>query len=250
LSTGYYGILWRGNGVDTVTLEINKIHHGDCLQLMKDIPDKSIDLIVTDPPYLMNYQSNYRKVKYKHIENDKDSKWLISASMKEFYRILKDDTAIYVFCSWHHIDFFKSEFENYFKLKNIIVWNKNNTSMGDLKGSFAPKHEFILFGHKGRRVLEGFRHPDVLNAKRTGNKLHPTEKPIDLIETFIKTSSKKDEVVLDSFIGSGTTAIAALNTSRFFIGIEKEKEYVDIANKRIQEAVSECEINRETETLC
>lgn len=216
-------------------LELNKIHHGDCLELMKDIPDKSIDLIVTDPPYLMNYRSNYRKVKYDYIIGDKDSKGLITESIKEAHRVLKDDSAFYMFCSWRHVDFFKSEFENYFKLKNIIVWNKNNTSMGDLKGSYAHKHEFVLFGHKGRRLLEGFRYPDVLEAKRTGNKLHPTQKPIDLLETFIKTSSKENDVVLDMFAGSGSTAIAALNTGRFFIGIEKEKEYVDIANKRIEE---------------
>ena len=219
-------------------LELNKIHHGDCLELMKDIPDKSVDLIVTDPPYLMNYQSNYRKVKYNRIANDKDNKDLIRQSIEEAYRVLKDDSAIYMFCSWHHVDFFKSEFEKHFKLKNIIVWNKNNTSMGDLKGSYAPKHEFVLFGHKGRRLLEGFRYPDVLDAKRTGNNFHPTEKPTELLETFIKTSSKENDVVLDMFIGSGSTAIAALNTGRFFIGIEKEKEYVDIANERINQSLA------------
>ena len=202
---------------------------------MEDIPDGSIDLIVTDPPYLMNYRSNYRKVKHDYIIGDKDGKDLITESIKEAHRVLKDDSAIYMFCSWRHVDFFKSEFENYFKLKNIIVWNKNNTSMGDLKGSYAPKHEFVLFGHKGRRLLEGFRYPDVLEAKRTENKLHPTQKPVDLLEIFIKTSSKENDVVLDMFAGSGSTAIAALNTGRFFIGIEKEKEYVDIANKRIEE---------------
>jgi|SRR5690606_3232796 len=220
-------------------LELNKIHQGDCLELMRDIPDKSIDLVVTDPPYLMDYRSNYRKLKYNHIANDKNNHDVIAESIKEINRVLKDNTAVYLFCSWHHIDFFKTEFEKYFKLKNIIVWNKNNTSMGDLKGSYAPKHEFVLFGHKGRRLLEGFRHPDVLNAKRTGNNFHPTEKPTDLLETFIKSSSKEGDTILDPFIGSGTTAIACINTNRFFVGIEKEKEYVDIANERIRKAVND-----------
>ena len=214
-------------------LELNKIHHGDCLELMKDIPDGSIDLIVTDPPYLMNYRSNYRKVKYDYINGDKDGKDLIAKSIKEAYRVLKDNSAIYMFCSWHYVDFFKSEFEKYFKLKNIIVWNKNNTSMGDLQGSYAPKHEFILFGHKGRRLLEGFRYPDVLEAKRTGSKLHPTQKPVDLLEIFIKTSSKENDVVLDMFAGSGTTGVACKNLNRNFIGIELDEEYFKIAKERI-----------------
>ena len=216
-----------------VLLIMFKLMQGDCLELMKDIPDGSIDLIVTDPPYLMNYRSNYRKVKYDYIIGDKDGKDLIAKSIKEAYRVLKDNSAIYMFCSWHYVDFFKSEFEKYFKLKNIIVWNKNNTSMGDLQGSYAPKHEFILFGHKGRRLLEGFRYPDVLEAKRTGSKLHPTQKPVDLLEIFIKTSSKENDVVLDMFAGSGTTGVACKNLNRNFIGIELDEEYFKIAKERI-----------------
>lgn len=218
-------------------LEVNKIYNMDCLEGMKLIDNKSIDLIVTDPPYLMNYRSNHKKVKYDYIIGDKDGKNLITESIKEAYRVLKDDSAIYMFCSWHHVDFFKSEFEKYFELKNIIVWNKNNTSMGDLKGSYAPKHEFVLFGHKGRRLLEGFRYPDVLEAKRTGNKLHPTEKPIDLLEIFIKTSSKENDVVLDMFAGSGSTAIACINTNRNYIGFELDKKYYDIAKNRINKHI-------------
>lgn len=210
-----------------------KLLHGDCLELMKDIPDKSIDMVLTDPPYLINYQSNYRKNKYKKIENDNNNTTFISNYFKECSRILKDDTVIYSFCSWHNVDIFKQEFEKYFKLKNIIVWNKNNTSMGDLKGSYAPKHEFILFGHKGRRLLNGFRYPDVLEAKRTGNKLHPTQKPIDLLEIFIKTSSNENDIVLDCFMGSGSTGVACINTNRNFIGIEKDDNYFKIAEERI-----------------
>lgn len=191
-------------------------------------------MIVTDPPYLMNFQSNYRKNKYEKIKNDKDSYNLISEYLKKCNEILKDNSAIYCFCSWHNVDFFKQEFEKYFKLKNIIVWNKNNTSMGDLKGSYAPKHEFILFGHKGRRLIEGFRYPDVLDFKRTNNKLHPTQKPIDLLEIFVKTSSKEGDTIFDGFMGSGSTGIACLKNNRNFIGVELEKEYFDIAKERIE----------------
>ena len=212
-----------------------KLYNGDCLEVMKDIKDKSIDLIVTDPPYLIDYQSNYRRNKYEKIKNDIKAEELISNYFKECYRILKDNTAMYSFCSWHNIDFFKREFEKYFKLKNIIVWNKNNTSMGDLKGSYAPKYELVLFGHKGRKLINGFRYPDVLEAKRTGNKLHPTQKPIDLLEIFIKTSSDVGDIVFDGFMGSNSTGIASINTNRKFIGIELDSNYYNIAKQRIDE---------------
>lgn len=213
-----------------------KIYNDDCLNIMNKIncDGGGVDLIVTDPPYMINYRSDYRKNKYEKIKNDKNSYDLISEYFKKCNEILKDNSAIYCFCSWHNVDFFKQEFEKYFKLKNIIVWNKNNTSMGDLKGSYAPKHEFILFGHKGRRLIEGFRYPDVLDFKRTNNKLHPTQKPIDLLEVLIKTSSKEGDVVFDGFMGSGSTGVACLKNNRNFIGIELDEKYFEIAKNRIE----------------
>ena len=150
---------------------------------------------------------------------------------------MKDNTAIYCFCSWHNIDFFKIEFENYFKLKNIIVWNKNNHGSGDLKGSYAPKHEFILFGHKGRSLLREKRIPDVIDClKIPSNKLtHPTEKPQELLEIFIKQSSNVGDIVFDGFMGTGSCGIACINTNRKFIGIELDEGYFNIASKRIEE---------------
>ena len=213
-----------------------KIYQGDCLEIVQQIESKSVDLIVTDPPYLIDFCSNYRNVKYNKIKNDKmkNNKDLISNYFKECNRILNDDTAIYCFCSWHNIDFFKQEFEKYFKLKNIIIWQKNNTSMGDLKGSYAPKYEMVLFGHKGRRLLNGFRYPDILEAKRTGNKLHPTEKPVDLLEVFIKQSSNEGDIVFDGFMGSASTGVACLNTNRRFIGIELDEDYFNTSEERLK----------------
>ena len=219
-------------------MEDYNIYCGDCLNYMKKIPSESIDLIVTDPPYLMNFQSGYRKRKYNKIKNDTvQNEKLISEYFEHCYRILKNDTAIYCFCSWHHIDIFKQEFEKYFKLKNIIIWQKNNTSMGDLKGSYAPKYEMILFGHKGRRLLNGFRYPDILEFKRTNNKLHPTEKPVDLLELFIKQSSDINDVVFDGFMGSGSTGVACINTNRKFIGCELDENYFKIAEQRLKNTI-------------
>lgn len=214
---------------------LNKIILGDCLEVMKGIPDKSIDMVLSDPPYLMNYQSNSRKEKFDHIINDRDSGSLISNYIKECHRIMKDDTAIYLFCSWHKVDLFKQEVEKHFKIKNLIVWNKNNHGSGDLKGAYAPKHELIIYAHKGRSLFREKRIPDVIDfPKISGNKLvHPTEKPVGMLEIFIKNSSDNGALIFDGFAGSGTTAISALRTGRVFIGIEQDENYHKIATERV-----------------
>ena len=212
-----------------------ELYEGDCLELMKNIPDGSVDLVLTDPPYGMDFQSNFRKEMYSKIENDKCLGWLENY-VDECFRILKDNTAVYFFCSWHNVDIFKQAIEKKFKIKNILIWEKNNTSMGDLKGSYAPKYEMIIFAHKGRKLLNGFRYADIIKANRTGNKFHPTEKPVALLEFFIKNSSNENAVVFDGFMGSGSTGVSCINTNRNFIGIELDKGYFDIAKKRIEES--------------
>ena len=211
------------------------LQQGDCLELMKNIPDGSVDLVLTDPPYGIAFQSNHRKEKYNEIQNDKSLEWL-ERYISECCRVLKNNSAIYCFCSWHNVDVFKQAIEKKFKIKNILIWEKNNTSMGDLKGSYAPKYEMIIFAHKGRKLLNGFRYADIIKASRTGNKNHPTEKPVDLLETFIKNSSDENAVVFDGFMGSGSTGVACVNTNRRFIGIELDEGYFEIAKKRIAEA--------------
>lgn len=219
--------------------KINEIINGDTIEGMRNMADGSVDLVVTDPPYLMNYQSRRRVVsdKFRHIANDVDAHELISDYIAECHRILKDDTAIYMFCSWHHIDFFKTEFERYFKLKNLIVWNKNNHGSGDLKGAYGPKHEFVLFGHKGRTLFREKRIPDVIDcAKIPSVRLtHPTEKPTDLLDIFIRNSSDEGDVVFDGFAGTGSTALSALSNGRQFIGYEIDEDYARIANERLAE---------------
>ena len=222
-------------------LQLNKIYNQDCLEGMKLVNGKSIDMIITDPPYLMNYKSNRRikQEKFDYIMNDINSEEMIIKYIEECFRILKDNTAIYLFCSWHHIDFFKQEFEKYFKLKNLIVWNKNNHGSGDLKGAYAPKHELILYGHKGRSLFREKRIPDVIEFPKVPSKqlLHPTEKPVGLLELFIKNSSDKDNIIFDGFMGSASTVIACLNTGRQYIGFELDNKYYNIANERVNQLI-------------
>ena len=221
--------------------KINSIalYHNDCLKKMNELIEMGyrVDMVLTDPPYGINYRSNHRKERYDKIQNDTESCLLLFLDeyFNKCFNLMKDNTHIYVFCSWHNVDVFKQSFENYFKLKNIIVWEKNAHGTGDLKGSYAPKHEFILFGHKGRKIRNGKRIPDIIKADRTGNRLHPTQKPVELLEIFIQQSSNEYDIVFDGFMGSGSTGVACVNTNRRFIGIELDENYFNIAKKRIEE---------------
>ena len=219
-------------------LELNKIYNEDCLEGMKRIPDGSVDLIVTDPPYLISYKTNYRKNKYhkftKEIAND-NNPIVISKYIEECYRILKNDSAMYMFCNFDKVDFFKQELEKYFKVKNMIVWVKNNHTAGDLKAQFGKKYELVFLVNKGRALFNGKRLTDVWEFDRvSGNsQLHQNQKPLELIERCITKHSNVGDVVFDGFMGSGTTAIASMKTGRNYIGFELDKGYFDIANERI-----------------
>jgi len=211
-----------------------KLVNEDCLKYMDKMVEEGVkvDCILTDPPYGMNFQSNHRKIKHGKIKNDKDLDWL-DEFVEKAYQISNENTAHYVFCSFHNIDKFKQAFEKRFKVKNILVWEKNNTSMGDLKADFAPKVEFILFLQKGRRFINGKREPNIFKFNRTGNKLHPTQKPVDLLEYLIEKFTDKGDVIFDPFMGSGSTGVACINKGRNFIGCELDEDYYNIAKDRI-----------------
>ena len=219
-------------------MELNKIHNEDCIGGMNGIPSESVDLIVTDPPYLISYKTNHRKNKdhkfTKEIANDNNPS-VISKYIEECYRILKNDSAMYMFCGFDKVDFFKKELEKYFKVKNMIVWVKNNHTAGDLKAQFGKKYELVFLVNKGRALFNGKRLTDVWEFDRVvgNNQLHQNQKPLELIEQCITKHSNVGDVVFDGFIGSGTTAIACLNTNRNYIGFELDKGYFDIANDRI-----------------
>lgn len=196
-----------------------------------------VDSIITDPPYGMNFRSNHRGKKYKNIENDHSLYWL-GWFTKQCYDIAKDNSGHFIFCSYHNIDIFKQSFERYFEIKNILVWEKNKTSMGDLKGNFAPKVEFILFITKGRPLLRGSRSPNIFKYAGTQNKLHPTQKPVPLMEHLISKMTDKGDLILDPFMGSGSTILAADNLGRKSIGIELDADYYKTAKDRLENNVS------------
>lgn len=221
-------------------IPINEIYFGDCLDWMKLIDDKSIDLIVTDPPYLINYKTNYRNNKNhrfcRPILNDTNIS-LIKEYIKECYRILKNNTALYMFCNSNKVDIFKQELEKYFNIKNMIIWVKNNWTAGDLKAQFGKQYEIIFLCNKGRKYIEGKRLTDVWYFDRvSGNKQHgQNQKPVDLIKQCIVKHSLRNALVFDGMCGTGTTAIACLETNRNYIGIELDENYYNITLNRIKQ---------------
>lgn len=216
---------------------------GDCLERMKEIDDESVNLILTDPPYGMGFQSNYRKKVYNKICGDTDIGWIREFCFQAS-RVMANNSAAYIFCSFHNIEKFKYEIQKVLKVKNILVWEKNNTSMGDLRGDFSPKVEFVIFSVKGRPLIRGKRDANIFKFSRTGNDLHPTQKPVDMCEYLIEKFSDEGDIVLDPFMGSGTTGVACVNTNRNFIGIERDEGYFKIAQERIERAKKEkeCEL--------
>lgn len=207
--------------------------NGDCFEINKSISSESIDLILTDPPYGMSYQSGIRKEKHDKIANDDNLDWLPDW-FKEQYRILKNNSHAYIFCSWHNIDKFKkySE-ESGFNLKNILIWEKPGGFIGDLEGDYGGIYEMILFLHKGRKILNGKRISNIIRCKKTKNNNHPTEKPTEILEMLIEKSSEKGDLVLDNFYGSGSCAIACHNTHRRFLGHEIDAKRHESAVKRL-----------------
>ena len=221
-------------------MEDIKLYCDDCLNIMKQIENESIDLIVTDPPYLIKYKTNRRKNKdhdfCSEILND-DNEQLIIDYIRECYRILKNNTAMYMFCNCDKVDFFKQELENAgFKIKNMIIWVKNNWTAGDLKAQFGKQYEIIFLVNKGRKCFNGKRITDVWMFDRISGKkqLHQNQKPVDLLKQCILKHSDENDIIFDGFMGSGSTCVACIETDRKFFGVELDKKYFEIAKERIE----------------
>lgn len=218
-----------------------QLMQGDCLERMKEIPDGSVDMVLADPPYGMDFQSQRRKNKAAwkpKIANDKQPFiwWVHDA-----FRVMKDKSALICFCRWDSWTTFQDALTLAgFTVKNQIVWDKLNHGTGDLKGSPGTRHELAIFAVKGRFQFHGKR-PQTVGAfkKISGaNLLHPNEKPVELMEWLIEHYCPEGGVLLDPFTGVSPAGVAAVNTGRKFIGIELDVDYFAIAEQRIKEAQS------------
>lgn len=216
-----------------------KLYNGDCLDILKSIEDKTINLVVTDPPYTMtkhgkSCRPNYMK---NNMGEDLFNGTIPNAEQwfKEVYRVLKDDTHFYTFVNINDIqNYLNVAKQTGFKLHNIISMIKD-TNMPNRW--YLKQTELILFFRKGKaKPINDMTSRDnikVVMPKQSNGKLHITQKPLDLIEKLVYNSSNENDLVLDLYMGSGTTGVACKNLNRQFIGIELNKEYYDIAKDRL-----------------
>lgn len=234
-----------------------RLLNGDCLELMKGIKDKSIDMIITDPPYGCN-----ATMKGNYNDDERHIKSQIPLWIKEFYRLLKKGSYCYIYVPSLYINNWITEVKKDFKLLNILA--VENMKVGrQYKDRFRNNCQLILVLSKdkprgfnkinfiltSKSWLNDKRNPEPRKYSSTYPSYipnyykatvemslgHPDEKNHKLIEKFIEISSNEGELVLDSFMGSGTTGVACKNTKRDFIGIELEEEYFDIAKRRLTE---------------
>lgn len=245
-------------------MEYDYIECGDCLELLKSIPDNSIDLIVTDPPYVVEtdgagffgkksdeYSMNYKGKKaytyggeryvMKEISNMSDG--FSENILDELCRVMKK-VNLYIWCSQKQL----YKLINYFVIKkkcnwNLITWHKTNPIPACGNKYLSDTEYCLFFREKGVKIQGSFDtkftyYVTPLNSKDKKQYGHPTIKPLDIIKNFIINSSNEGDIILDPFMGSGTTPVACVETNRHYIGFEIDENYYNIACKRLDEVES------------
>lgn len=218
-----------------------ELHNEDCLEGMKRLADKSVDLIVTDPPYCVGCTSNGIRGTYSDLNLLRP---FFEQLFGEWRRVLKDGGQIYVNTDWRTYPFLYPLMEKFFVMRNLIVWDFMWLKAGNF---YRYTHEFIMYASNGKMTrtfspseTDIWRIRCVINRQQQ-KRSHPAEKPVELCEKMIRNSSREGDTVLDCFAGSGTTGVAAVNTGRNFVGFELEEKFFDVAQKRIDDALAERE---------
>lgn len=205
----------------------NKIVHGDCVQVMRDMASASVDFILTDPPYLVRYRSRTGQT----IANDDRDGWLEPA-FAQMYRVLKPGSFCVSFYGWNAADKFIGAWRRAgFRIIGHIVFRKRYASSVRY---FQHQHEQAYLLAKGDVAFPDEPLPDVLDWSYTGNRLHPTQKPVPVLRTLISSLSRPGAIILDPFCGSGSTLVAARELKRGFIGIELDRVHHRTATNRLR----------------
>ncbi len=212
---------------------IGKITCADCMNVLRDLPDKCVDLVLTDPPYGgVNRKTNGLRTLDKGCADVVDfdfNTWL-----NEIVRVCAG--SIYVWCGQEQIsDIFKKLKENDFSTR-LLIWEKTNPSPMNGDCIWLSGIEPCVYGKRGGATFNGFCLNTVLRENTAKDTIHATQKPINLFAKLISVSSNENDLVLDCFSGSGTTAVACHNLNRRFICIEKDPEYAAASVKRLEQA--------------
>ena len=218
-----------------------EIINKNCIQGLSELEDKSVDLVITDPPYaVLGTDSGYRQ-KWDTFNSFEEYMGIIRKVFSEINRVTKDDSHIYIFWSQKYL----KEGLDVFNPNRVLIWHHPNLAKTTNK-MFLWTYDPILYIKKGKPTFKAQflkkENVDVFNYAKPQsnwkyelNRFHPTSKPLKLIYNFVKISSKENDLVLDPFVGGGTTAVACKQLNRNFIGYEINPEYCEIANKRLEQ---------------
>ena len=228
-----------------------KLYNRDCLEIMKNIPSESIDLIVTDPAYRITSRGcsgtmggYWKEQKAKKGTIFNHNSITCKEYLPEFYRILKDKTILYLMCNNTNLkEMLNVATECGFHFVKSLIWEKGNKICGRY---YMSCFEYILLFRKGGdKPINNCGTPDILKVPikklkgEDGKNLHDTEKPVELMEILINNSSQENDIVLDPFMGIGSTGIASIKNNRNFIGCEIDENYFTIAQERINNVSTE-----------
>lgn len=212
-----------------VTLPLDRIVCGDASHVIRQLPSSSVDLIVTDPPYGDNAAYGPKRVRIAGNEHPLLGLAVVSSA----FRVLKRNASAYMFCSMPHLDFVREFFSRYtrYRLRDVIIWDKVSMNAGT---SFRKQYECVLVLEKGRPRYRDTKMLNLLSVRRVRSRAHPHAKPVGLIKRLIRHSSDEGQVVLDPFLGTGATAVAARELGRRFVGIELDRGYCRAAQARLE----------------
>lgn len=223
--------------------------NGDCMDVLGGIPDRSIDLILTDPPYnIAQYSTGNIALPGRAALNNDVAGWDLNPIepgelLADFKRILKPDGNIFVFTSYNLMGKWHAAFDSEFDTFQFFIWHKTNPAPKIFKNGFLNSCEMIACmwnkGHKWnftnqREMHNFFESPICMRPERLSEPKHPAQKPVALLEHLIKIASHEGDVVFDPFMGVGSTGVAALKNGRKFIGVEIDRPYFDAAEKRVE----------------
>jgi site-specific DNA-methyltransferase (adenine-specific) len=223
---------------------------GDCLEILKTIPDDSIDLVVTSPPYNKNYwlrnrnQKGKRIITYDSIDDMMEpNEYVLNQKniLNELIRVIKPTGSIF----YNHIDIFHKHttihpsYVYEYPLKQIIVWDRGNTPKLD-KSYYLPTTEYFFWIKKTKDAIPYFDRSKSIHKKniwrinKEKNNPHPAPFPLEIVDNIIQGCSKENDVIMDCYLGSGTSCISAIKNNRHFIGIDISKSYLEMTKERIK----------------
>ncbi len=215
---------WLSN--QTVPSCLDTVLEGNCLHHLAKLDDNSIDCVLTDPPYLIDYKDRAGRT----IANDSNDEW-VSPLFEELYRVLKDDSFCIAFCALPSlVAFMQAGLDSGFRSIGQLIWPKRYASS---QYHLAFRHEQALVFAKGRPDKPDHALPTIQKWSYTGNELHPTQKHTDILKVLIEHFTEEGNLVLDPFCGSGSTLVAAKELDRHYIGMELNDTYVNTARERL-----------------